>query len=172
MADIQKLRNVNVFLDGTNSLLGKAGQFTMPEVTAVTEDHVALGMFGKIQTPAGLDLMAGKVKWSGYYPDALEVGADPFTARKIQVKGSIEKYGPGGRIGEVPFVAQLTVQFTRSPLGDLVPQANTELEQDFSCTYVKVTVDGEELLELDVHNSVWRVRGVDLLAKFRANLGI
>lgn len=172
MADIQKLRNVNVYLDGTNSLLGKAGQFTMPEVTAVTEDHVALGMFGKIQTPAGLDLLTGKVKWLGYYAEALGAGADPFTARKIQVKGSVEQYGPGGRSGEVPFVAQLTVQFTRTPLGDLVPQANTELEQDFSCSYVKVSIGGVEQLEIDVHNSVWRVQGVDLLAKFRANLGI
>ena len=42
-----------------------------------------------------------------------------------------------------------------------------EIEQEL--LYYKVEVDGEELVELDKLNFVYKVRGVDLMAQIRAN---
>jgi len=37
---------------------------------------------------------------------------------------------------------------------------------------MELTVDGRQLKKIDIDNYIWQVDGVDLLADFRANLGI
>ena len=170
--DISKLTNGNVYLDGTNSLLGKCSECTLPELVAVTEDHMALGMFGKLDTVTGLDKMTGKMKWNGYYPEAIGLGADPFASRKLQIRCSVETYNQGGLVAEKPLIVQVTCSFRGTPLGALVAQGNTEFEQNYTATYIRVELDGAELVEIDVHNNVWRVNGKDVRAQYRANLGL
>lgn len=169
--DISKVYNANVYLDGTNSLLGKAKEHTLPEVVTVTEDQDALGMFGKLQLPTGIDVLTGKIKWGGFYPEVLDA-ANPYVARKIQTRGNVQTFGPGGLLTEEPLVATVNAAFKKLPLGVFGPKTSPELEVEYTCTYVRVELSGKELLEIDVHNHVWRVRGKDLLAAYRANLGI
>jgi P2 family phage contractile tail tube protein len=47
-----------------------------------------------------------------------------------------------------------------------------ELETDFAVYYCKLEIDGEAIVEIDVLANIYKVAGVDKLAKYRANLGI
>jgi len=170
--EIKKIYSANIYLDGTNSLLGKASQITLPDIVASVDTHQALGMIGKVELPSGLDMLTTKIKWSSFWPDRIAMGADPFTAHKIQVRASVETYGVNGRIAEDPLVALLAVRFKKTPLGALMSQTNPEVEDELATTYVKVSVAGKELVEIDMMNNVWRSNGVDVLAKYRANLGL
>lgn len=169
--NISKIFNANVYVDGTNSLLGRAGEVTLPEVVAKMEEHVGLGMIGVVELPTGLSVLTTKVKWKGFYPDQIEYGANPFVARKLQVRASHETYAAGGRVAELPLVVQLTCRWKKTPLGVFVPQTGQEHEDELATTYVRIVLDGEELLEIDVLENVWRVRGQDVLATYNKNLG-
>ncbi len=171
MSDVSKIYNSNVYLDGTNNLLGRASEITLPEVAAVTEDHKALGMIGTVQLVMGLAVLTAKVKWNGFYPEHLQ-GADFFTRRKLQCRSNVQTFGAGGQASARPLVTSLTVNWTKVPLGVLGAQQSTEFEEELSCVYVKQVLGEEELLEIDILNNIWRVRGKDMLAEYRANLGV
>jgi P2 family phage contractile tail tube protein len=169
--NVSQVLNANVYIDGTNNLIGRAGTITLPDVVAAVESHRGLGMIGSIEIPTGLDLLTTKIKWNGFYPDALKLGANPFASHKLQVRASIETFGAGGRESEVPLIVSLVCTWKKSPLGAFSPGAKVEAEQELSTTYVKVNVDGKDTIEIDILENVWKVDGVDVLATYRANLG-
>jgi P2 family phage contractile tail tube protein len=169
--DISKVYNANVYIDGTNNLLGRAGEVTLPDIAVATEEHMALGMIGKVLLPTGLEAMEAKIKWSGFYADQLKTGADPFTAHKLQLRANVQTFGAAGLTAEKPLVILMTCRWKKSPLGVFGAQKATEYEEELTVTYVKVTLDGEELVEIDVLENVWKVGGKDIVAAYRKNLG-
>jgi hypothetical protein len=170
--EISKIYQSNIYLDGTNSLLGKASEVTLPDIVAVTDTHQALGMIGKVELPSGLDVLVTKIKWTSFWADRIAMGANPFKAHKLQVRANVETFGADGRTGEEALVALLTCRFKKSPLGVFAPQANPQFEDELATTYVKVTLGKRELLEVDVIENIWRANGVDILSAYRSNLGL
>lgn len=57
-------------------------------------------------------------------------------------------------------------------LGNAQPSSTTGSSNEFEITYIKVLVDGREILELDKYNFIYRVDGVDALAQMRQQLGL
>lgn len=170
--EISKIYSSNVYLDGTNSLLGKASEITLPEIVATLDTHQALGMIGKVEIPAGLELLSTKIKWTTFWPERIAMGGNPFKAHKLQVRSSVETFGADGRISEQPMVALITGRWKKLPLGALASQANAEVEDELATTYIKLTLGKRELLEIDVLENIWRANGEDILASYRANLGL
>lgn len=167
---IRKIYNANVYLAGTNSLLGRAKEVALPELVVNMDAHRGLGQIGDIELPTGLAALVTKIKWAGWYPEQLE-NANPFAATQLQVRANTQVFGAGGLEQEQALVVLLTVTWKKSPLGTISAGTAGEPEDELATTYVKVTLGGEELLELDVHANIWRVKGVDVLAQYRANLG-
>jgi phage contractile tail tube protein, P2 family len=170
-AEINKITNANVYLDGTASLIGRAGELTLPELSVATTEHKALGMFGTLELPAGLEAMTCEVKWTGFYADHLRAAANPFASHKLQVRGSLETWTAEGRTREVPVVWLMTATWKVAKLGVLKPQENGEFDDELSVSQVKVTHDGAPVCEIDVFNNIWIVNGVDVLARWRLNIG-
>jgi P2 family phage contractile tail tube protein len=46
-----------------------------------------------------------------------------------------------------------------------------ELETEFTAYYMKLTVDGQDVAEIDVPGNIYKAGGVDLLAQYTANIG-
>lgn len=168
---VSKIFNANIYVDGTNALLGRAKEITLPEVAVKTEEHVGLGMIGALELPTGLSVMTTKIKWAGWYADQLVLGANPFEAHKLQVRAPQESYEAGGRVAEVPLVANLTVRWKKTPLGVFAAQTGQEPEDELTTTYCRVVLGGRELVEIDVIENVWRVDGVDVLERYNKALG-
>lgn len=169
--ELNKIFNANVYLDGTASLIGRAGEMTLPEMSVATSTHKALGMFGELELPGGLKAMKCEIKWTGFYADHLRAAANPFTTHTLQVRGSLESWTAQGRTREVPVVWQMTAAWTTAKLGVLKPQEAGEFDDELSVSYVKVLHDGSAVCEIDVFNNIWNVNGEDVLARWRANLG-
>lgn len=169
--EIKKIFNANVYIDGTNSLLGRAREIVLPSVTMNTEEHKGLGMLGALELPVGLAPLVTTVTWSGWYADRVLL-ANPFASRKLQVRASVETFGAGGRVEQQPLVVLLTASWKTAPLGTLSAGSGGEVQDELATTYVRLLVDGVELLEVDVHNNIWRQGGVDVLEQYRANLGV
>ncbi len=165
-----KLTNANIYVDG-NSFLGKAMEIELPTVQHKMAEHQALGMVGMTEMFAGIEKMTGKIKWNSFYRDAALKIADPTKAFPLQLRGSLETFGAGGREAQVPFVAYLTASFTSFPLGNFKQAENVELESDFTASYCKLEINGEAIVEIDVLANIYKVGGVDIMAIYRANIG-
>lgn len=167
---INRLTNANVYLDG-GSMLGRAEEVNLPALKAKMAEHKALGMVGTIEAFAGFEKLEGKIKWSSLYADALKKTANPFKSVQLQVRGSVEVYASGGRTEEKPVVALLTVTFKSIPGGNYKQHDNVEVESEFIATYMKLTVGGEDITEIDVLANIYKAGGQDVLASYRANIG-
>lgn len=167
---INKILNANVYLDGTNSQMGRASEITLPDVAAKMIEHSGLGMIGTIEIPAGLEKLQLKIKWSGFYADLMKLRLNPFAAHKFQVRANVETYGAGGRTAETPLKVFMTGSWSKAPLGGLKPMEALEQDDELAVTYLKVVLGNDELVEIDVLENIWKVGGVDVLASFRQNV--
>ncbi len=168
---IHRITNANVYLDGAN-LLGRAEEIELPQVKVKMAEHKALGMVGSIQAFAGIEALEGKIKWASIYPDVLKKAANPFKAVQLQVRGSLEQWdGAVGRNREMPVVAMIQAIFKTFPMGSFKQHENVEIETEFHAWYVKLTVDGQDILEVDVAANIYKASGQDMLSTYRANIG-
>jgi P2 family phage contractile tail tube protein len=170
---INKVFNANIYADGS-SFFGKADEVNLPGIKAKMSDpHAPLGAIGEVDYAAGFEKMDGcKIKWNGFYPEAIKKFSNIYQAVKLQVRFSIDQYSDNTRTGQLPGVAYLTVRPVDLPGGNFKAKSNPELETNLACTYIKLEINGVEQYELDFEAMIYKVDGVDLMAQYRANLGI
>lgn len=168
--EVKRITNANVYVDG-NSLLGKVDECKLPEVKVTMSEHKALGMQGKLEFPSGIDKMEATFKWNSLYSDILLKVANPYKAVEVQLRGSLETYGNGGRTAQVPVVAYLTGAFSKFPLGGFKQHDNVEAETTMSVTYCKLEIDGVVILEFDALANIYKAGDVDLLETYKQNIG-
>ena len=162
--------NANIYLNGKN-LLGRAAEVKLPEITAVMKEHSALGLVGKFELPAGFEKREGEIVWNSFYPDVLKLQGDIFSSYSLQCRSSLEGFDSQGRYEEVPLVTFLTVSFKAYPLGEYKQHEGVSLTTKFACTYIKQTINGQDIIELDVLANIYKAGGADLLSNYRTNIG-
>jgi P2 family phage contractile tail tube protein len=168
---VNRLTNGNIYIDG-NSRFGQIEEVTLPEVKTVFADHKALGMNGKVELPSGIDKMTSKMKFNSVYPNTMAIVGDPFTSHSFQFRGNLETYNGSTRTAQQPYVVYMEGTFRNYQSGNVKQHENVEIEAELNVTYVKVEVNGVLIMEVDTLNNIMNVNGVDLLATYRANLGI
>jgi len=163
--------NASVYLDG-NSYMGQCEEVDLGSVKTVMTDFQGLGMAGAIELPAGFEKIEGKIVWNSLYRDAAAQCAVPFASVQLQLRSSVNAWGSQGRMQELPMVTLMTVLFKEYQLGSFKPNDPVKFETPFSALYVQQKIDGREVFLLDCLANIFRVGGVDQLAKYRANLGM
>jgi hypothetical protein len=171
MSDIRKLTNGNVYFDGVN-YAGKTKEVNLPDVTSKQAEHNALGMFGVINTPTGIEAMELEMMWTSILPDVKKKCADIYTSYTFQVRSSLEEYNASGRASESAYVADFRGRPMNIPGGSFKQHENVEATTKFKIDYFRLEIGGEEIYKIDVLNSIYEVNGVDKLATYRANLGL
>jgi len=169
--NVAKIRDVNVYINGT-STHGQASEITLPDVAATKSDYKALGMVGTLELFNGFDKMEASIKWNSPSDNILIGCADPRESVDMMVCSSREVYEGGSIKSEEPvryFIKGTSKNFN---LGSLKAKEDTETETKFSVSYVKMVQNGIDIYELDVNNNIFKIGGVDLMAKYRENLGI
>ena len=169
--NINRLTNANIYMDGS-SLLGRAEEVNLPSIVYKMAEHKALGMVGTAEFFAGIEKMETKIKWNSFYQEVMKKAANPFKSVNMQVRSSLENYTSGGKTGEVPVVCYMTAAYKGFPMGNFKQHDNVELESNLSVYYCKLEIDGNPIIEVDVTANIFKVDGVDVLAQYRANLGI
>lgn len=166
---INRITNANIYLDG-GTLLGKAEEIKLPDVTAKMTEHKALGMVGTIELPGGFDKMEGEIKWSSFYKEVMAKAANPYQFVSLQVRCNLETYSGQGRTNQQALVTFLTVAFKKNPGGTFKQHDNAEYPTSFTCYYIKQVLDGEEVMEFDAMSNIFKVNGEDQLAEYRSNI--
>lgn len=168
---INKVYDANVFVNDT-SVRGQASEITCPDLSAIMTEYKSLGMIGTAEFFNGFEKMESSIKWA--YPDneIQKACANPMKPLNLMVRSSKAEYDNSGITSEKPIVIYMRGYAKKHPGGTYKAKEDTELETTISVLYYKQEIDGEEIVELDVINNIYKVGGEDLTAERRQNLGI
>ena len=166
-----KIRDANVYV-GANSTHGFANEITLPDIEASMSEYKALGMVGTKELFQGFGKMEASIKWNAPSEDILQACANPRTSAELMVRTSREVYENGSVTGEQPVTYFMRATSKNFSAGSFKSKEDTETETKFAVSYFKMIQNGVEIYELDVDNNIFRLGGVDMLAKYRENLGL
>lgn len=168
---ISKVYDANVYINDA-SVHGEASEVTAPTISATMTDYNALGMIAKAEFFNGFEAMETSIKWK--YPDnAIKKACANFMKPvEIMIRSSKAEYDNNGLTAEKPVVLHIKGYPKQHETGGYKAKEDVELNTTFSTLYLKEIVDGEEIVEIDVLNNIYKVGGEDLLAERRQNLGI
>lgn len=168
---ISKVQDANVYVNGT-STHGQASEVSLPEIQFSKGEYKALGLIG---TPAffnGIEKMEATIKWNYPENDVQIACANPRKSVDLMVRSNKMIYVNGDLDSEVPVIVFLRGTSNNHGTGNYKAKEDTDLSTKLDITYMKQVVNGQEIIEIDVLNNIFRIDGVDQLADYKKNLGI
>ncbi|CAM3783852.1 phage major tail tube protein [Xenorhabdus thuongxuanensis] len=165
----KKLFMFDVYIDG-QTYLGQVEEVTTPKLTLKTEDYQGAGMPGSVAVLMGMDggALDMEVTMGGLDSNLLKTWGGLIDSLQLRFAGSYYDDATGETVAcEI----QTRGRFTEVDWGTAKAGENTQHKYTLKNTYCKITLNNEELHEIDMLNLVWRVNGKDLLEKHRANIG-
>ena len=171
MAMPRKLKNLNLFNDG-NSYLGLVKSLTLPSLGRKMEAYRGGGMNGPVKADLGMSDDGIQFEWKTGGLDLISLrqfGAVNASSVPLRFSGPYQQ-DDTGEVSNVEVVVR--GRHETIEMGDAQPGEDTEHSMTTTCSYYKLTVDGEEIIEIDLLNFVEKVNGVDMLEKHRTAMGI
>ena len=169
MALPKKLKNFALFGDG-EAWVGEIPSVTLPTVTKKTEEYRAGGMHGPVEIDLGHEKLELKLKSGGLKVALIAMlGSQAVGTNVFRFAGAYQE-DAAGTVTAVEVIA-------RGRLKEWNPneaKAGDDNDHDFTIalSYYKVTVDGAELLEIDVPGMVFRVADNDMYSAIRFAIGL
>ncbi|MCG8639145.1 MAG: phage major tail tube protein [Desulfobacterales bacterium] len=167
----EKLTNFRVYLDG-DDLLGTA-DVQLPDLEAMTDTVKGAGIAGEVEVPilGHYGSMGLTINWRTVNGNTMTL-AKPMV-HKIELRGSVQVFDAGD--GKYSIVGQkVVVQAVpkKTGLGKLDVGAGQDTSSEFEINYIKIFLDGKEVLEIDKYNYICKIDGEDFLAETRKALGL
>ncbi|WP_294279913.1 phage major tail tube protein [uncultured Sphingomonas sp.] len=160
-----KLKNFNATLNGT-SYLGVVSEITLPKIAEKVEQHRGGGMMGEVDIGLGLEKLEMELKFGGMVAELLaEVGRPGVGATLIRFNGAYQEDVAGG-VKAAELIARAKIPEVDP--GSAKTGDNTEWTVKATLSYLKWSVSGRRIVEIDVLNSIWITNGFDNYAAIRA----
>lgn len=169
MALPSNLTNFNLFNDG-NSLMGVAEDIALPKLARKMDEYQAAGM----PAPVDLDLGNEKIEmdWTCagmVWGVVKQYGAAKANANLLRYSGAYTRQDTGD-VDSVEIVVRgrhKEIDFGNAKVGD-----PTKTKIKTTCSYYKLTVNKEVLIEIDALGMILTVNGVDMLESQRKAIGL
>jgi len=167
----ENMINYMAYEDG-GKLLGTAN-IDLPSLDALTEKVKGAGIAGEVEAPiiGHYDVLTLGIQWRTLTENAISLAAP--TAHALDFRGSQQVYdSSAGTYSNVPVKVIVRATPKKTSLGKMLVAGQTDTKNEFEISYIKIYIDGNEVLELDKYNFIFSVDGVDYLAGVRADLGL
>lgn len=167
----EKMVNFRVYQDG-NDLVGVA-DVELSTLTAMTETIKGAGIAGELEAPttAHFSSMDATFNWRTLNKSNISLMAPK--AYHFDLRGSQDAYNSStGEVKQQSVKCVITGRPKELTLGKLDVSASTGTANKFEVMYIKISVDGETLLEFDKYNYIYKVGDTDYAADIRAALGL
>ncbi len=171
MALPAKLKNFNIYVDG-GSMVGVAQEMTLPKLTQKLIAYRGGGMMASVNVELGFDDGALDMDMSvgGLVVNLLKK-MGTMTADGMQLR-FVGAYQDDSTAVYKTCTIQTRGRFTEVDWGTAKVGEDTTHKYTLKNTYVKITVDGEVVLEVDALNMIWVVGGEDKMAALRKAMGM
>ena len=171
MALPRKLKHMNLFNEG-ESYMGVASSVTLPKLTRKFEAWRGAGMDGIAKVDMGMGDDGLPLDWAlgGIDLTVLkQYGAVSANSIGLRFAGSYQQDDTGDTIAVEVVVRG---RHEEIDMGEAKPGEDTEHKIITACTYYKLTIDGQEIIEIDTMGMISKVDGKDMLEEHRKNIGL
>lgn len=155
-----------------NDLLGIA-TVDLPELSSMTDTVTGAGIAGEVDSPVlgHYQSMTCTLNWRVIEKKALELAA--HKAHALELRGSQQVYDAAGSVYSTEAV-RITLRAIpkTTTLGTFETGASTDSSQEFEVVYIKISVGGKEVAEIDKYNYISKFGDEDILSSVRADLGL
>ncbi|ABB56780.1 phage major tail tube protein [Synechococcus elongatus] len=162
------LKNFNLFVDG-RGYAGVIEQLTLPKLTTQMEEYRGGGMDAPVEIDLGQEKLECTFQLFEYDPNVVRLwGLADGAATQVTARGGLRRDGEAA----VPIVVNMRGVVKEMDAGDWTAGEKTSGQFMMALRYIKVAIDGQELIEVDVVNMIRKVGGTDQLESIRAAIGI
>ena len=162
------LKNMNLFVDG-RGYAGRVDEIELPKLTLKTEEHRAGGMDVPVEIDLGMEKLETSLTIADYDPDVFKLfGLLDRQDTPVTVRGAIQRQGEAAQ----PVVVSLRGGWKEIDSGTWKPGDKSTLKVSAALNYFKLTIAGEEVVEVDAKNLVRKVGGVDQMSEIRKAVGL
>lgn len=162
------IRDFNLYLPG-NRLGGTNGEFPVPDFEAITSTISGNGILGEYESaiPGHFGSMAPEINFRCVNEDYFKM-IDPTQPLELTLRASIQHTDPTTHgTGEVGLRIVMSGRPKTFAIGTVKQREGMDSKIVPELTRIMVELDGKERVALDKLNGVYRVNGVDILAKTR-----
>lgn len=164
----EKINDANAYLDGT-LMIGVAASVDLPEINMKTGTVEGFGIGGEVDSPTigQWESFEQAVQFNTLYSSAVDM-LSPMSVVNLTFRAAQQVYD---KSGGYDFKGLRVVEMARVKKfkpGKIEKSEGMEAEVTVEVTYIMIEVDGEQLIEIDKLNGVYKVKGVDMLAKVRS----
>jgi P2 family phage contractile tail tube protein len=169
MAQIPRiLKNFSLFVDG-RGLAGTVSTLTLPTLTTKMEEFRGGGMDAPVEIDMGLEKLETSFELFEYDPNMLALfGLADGAATQLTARGALRRDGEAA----VAMVVNMTGVIKELDPGDWASGDQTKAKFSVALRYLKITVGGRELVEIDKVNMIRKISGVDQLESIRTAIGV
>lgn len=163
------LKDFNLFGNG-NNWQGQIPQLTLPELARAMEEYRGAGMDGAVEVDYGQEVIEFQWSAGGIIAQIFhEYGTPIHDTNMLRFTGSYESDDTGET---VPVEIVVRGRHKTIAMGDVESGGQNQIQTTTTCTYYKLTIDGADVIEIDIPGMVFIVNGNDRLAERRGNLGL
>jgi uncharacterized protein len=169
MAQIPRvLKNFSLFVDG-RGLAGTVSTLTLPTLTTKMEEFRGGGMDAPVEIDMGMERLEASFELFDYDENILGLyGLSDGAATQVTARGALRRDGEAA----VPMVVNMTGVVKAMEPGDWQAGEQTSMTCQVALRYLKITIGGREVVEIDKVNMVRRINGVDQLESIRNAIGV
>ena len=168
MAQIPRvLKNFALFVDG-RGLAGIIQTLTLPTLTIKMEEFRGGGMDAPVDLDMGMEKLEGTFELAEYNPDIIALFGLASADTQLTARGAMRRDGEAA----VPAVVNMTGSIKELDPGDWQSGDMSTGTFGYTLRYLKITVGGRELVEIDKVNMIRRIDGVDQLESIRTAIGV
>ena len=171
MALPKKLKLMNLFNEG-NSYCGQVSEVTLSKLSQKMENWRGGGMMGNVKIDMGHNDDMNELSWKlgGLDFNVLkQFGAVKVDSYGLRFAGSYQR-DDTGETTSVEIVVR--GRHEEIDMGNAKAGDATEHSIKTIWTYYKLSIDGKEVIEIDIPNCIFKVDGVDKYAEHRKNIGL
>jgi len=165
----RKLKDFILFNDGA-SYMGNVPELTLPKLSRKMEEYRAGGMTGPVNVDFGNEAITLEWTAGGLLEDALkQYGASTHSAVQLRFSGGYQNDDDG-----IASAVEVVVRGRHKEIdmGSAKMATDTTHKYTTTCSYYKLSVDGEVLIEIDFMGGIDKVGGVDRNAGIRKAIGL
>lgn len=167
----EKLINFRVYKNG-NDLVGVA-DVELPSLEAMTETVKGAGLAGEIDSPVLGHYSSMELTLNWRTLEKTNVNLVSPNGIDLDLRGAQQLYDSGtGKYIVRPIKCVVRGVPKKTELGKLNVGATVDTSNVIETSYIKVLIDGENILELDKYNYICNIGGVDFLKEVRKALGL
>lgn len=164
------LANFMVYLE--DQILVGVADVELPKLESMTEKVSGAGLAGEIESPVAghYSAMTTKIKFRTVTSEAVGKLAAP-SAHRLDFRGAQQVLVDGAlKTASVRVTVKATPKSV--DLGKFEVGKPTDTADEFAVSYLKIYVDGKEIVEVDPVNFVAKFNGVDVLGDTKKALGL